>query len=165
MKRLLLFFTIAICQLSYCVAQVTVTKLTHKSAITTDAVTMGTLVIRQPDYICISTDGGRDKLVMEGTKFTMTTGGRSHVTDSRRNPQFATFQSVLKAVINGQPITAGDDLTLSTHDNLQTVTITPSGKKRRLFTSFVLVVDAKTSAMKSLRMNQRRGDYISYTFK
>ena len=132
---------------------------------TTDAVTTGTLTIRKPDYICISTDGGRDQLMMDGTQFTMTLGGKKHVTDSKRNAQFATFQKVLHAVINGQPIPEGDDLTVVTKNGLQTITITPAAKKRQMFTSFVLVVDAKTSDFRQLRMNERGGNYVNYDFK
>ena len=141
------------------------TRTRHQAALTTDAVTTGTLTIRKPDYICISTDGGRDQLLMEGTKFTMTMGGKKHVTDSRRNAQFATFQKVLNAVINGQPVTKGEDMTIATKNGLQTITITPAAKKRQMFTSFVLVVDAKTSDFRQLRMNERGGNYVNYDFK
>ena len=144
----------------------TVTKTSHKKAVKTDVVTTGTLTIRKPDYICISTDGGKDQLTMDGTKFTMTMGGRQHVTDSRKNPQFATFHTVLKAVINQQAIPQGDDLTVVTKGATTTVTIVPTGKqKRQLFTSFVLTVDAKTKSLRTLRMNGRGEDYTEYTFK
>lgn len=142
-----------------------VTRTRHQAALTTDAVTTGTLTIRKPDYICISTDGGREQLLMDGTKFTMTTGGKKHVTDSKKNAQFATFQRVLNAVINGQPIPTGEDLTVATKNGQQTITITPTGKKRQMFTSFVLVIDAKTFALRQLRMNERAGNYVSYDFK
>ena len=144
----------------------TVTKISHKRAVKTDVVTTGTLTIRKPDYICISTDGGKDQLTMDGTKFTMTMGGRQHVTDSQKNPQFATFHMVLKAVINQQDISQGDDMTVTTKGNTTTVTIEPTGKKKRqLFTSFVLTVNAKTKALHTLRMNGRGEDYTEYLFK
>ena len=166
MKRLILALTLICFPLSFVgVAAQTVTRTRHQAALTTDAVTTGTLTIRKPDYICISTDGGRDQLLMEGTKFTMTMGGKKHVTDSRRNAQFATFQKVLNAVINGQPVTKGEDMTIATKNGLQTITITPAAKKRQMFTSFVLVVDAKTSDFRQLRMNERGGNYVNYDFK
>ncbi len=144
----------------------TVTKTSHKKAVKTDVVTTGTLTIRKPDYICISTDGGKDQLTMDATTFTMTMGGRQHVTDSRKNPQFATFHTVLKAVINQQAIPQGDDLTVVTKGATTTVTIVPTGKqKRQLFTSFVLTVDAKTKSLRTLRMNGRGEDYTEYIFK
>lgn len=164
-KQIILFL---FCLLSFsAMSQTTVTKTQHRQAVKTDVVTTGTLTIRKPDYVCISTDGDKDQLIMDGTKFTMTMGGRKHTTDSRKNPQFATFQQVLTAVINGQPIPAGDDLTVTTRGGQTTVTITPSvkKKKRQLFTSFVLTVDSKTKAFRLLRMNGRGDDYTEYTFK
>jgi hypothetical protein len=142
-----------------------VTRTRHQAALTTDAVTTGTLTIRKPDYICISTDGGREQLLMDGTQFTMTMSGKKHVTDSKRNAQFATFQTVLNAVINGQPIPKSEDITIVAKNGLQTITITPTAKKRQMFTSFVLVVDTKTSSFRQLRMNERDGNYVIYDFK
>jgi hypothetical protein len=166
MKRLILALTLIFLPLSFIdVAAQNVTRTRHQAALTTDAVSTGTLTIRKPDYICISTDGGREQLLMDGTQFTMTMGGKKHVTDSRRNAQFATFQRVLHAVINGQPIPQSEDLTVVTNNGLQTITITPNGKKRQMFTSFVLVVDAKTTAFRQLRMNERAGNYVNYDFK
>lgn len=141
------------------------TRTRHQAALTTDAVATGTLVIRKPDYIYISTDGGRDQLQMDGTRFTMITGGKKHVTDSKRNAQFATFQRVLHAVINGLPVPTSEDMTVVTKNGQQAITITPTAKKRQMFTSFVLVVDAKTSAFRQLRMNERAGNFINYDFK
>ena len=68
----------------------TVTRTSHKKAVKTDVVTTGTLTIRKPDYICISTDGDKDQLIMDGTRFTMTMGGRQHVTDTQKNTMFVT---------------------------------------------------------------------------
>ena len=162
MKKLLL---IMFCMLA-CVAQAQqVTKTIHKKAVKTDVVTTGTMTIRKPDYICISTDNDRDLLMMDGTKFTITIGSKRHTTDSRNNPQFTTFHEVLTAVINGQPIPQSDDMTITTKNGQKTITITPVGKKRQLFSSFVLVLDAKTSAVVQLRMNERGENYINYDFK
>ncbi len=162
MKKLLL---IMFCMLA-CVAQAQqVTKTVHKKAVKTDVVTTGTMTIRKPDYICISTDNDRDLLMMDGTKFTITIGSKRHTTDSRNNPQFTTFHEVLTAVINGQPIPQSDDMTITTKNGQKTITITPVGKKRQLFSSFVLVLDAKTSNVVQLRMNERGENYINYDFK
>ena len=162
MKHLLLLLC---CLFTLCVQAQTVTKVSHSKAVKTDVVTTGEVTIRKPDYICISTDGGKDQLIMDGTKFTMTQKGKKHVTDSKSNPQFATFHAVLKAVINRQAIPTGNDITTTTKGSEQTITITPSAQKRQMFTSFVLVIDSKTSAMKRLRMNGRNESYTEYTFK
>ena len=79
---------------------------------------------------------------------------------------FATFHAVLKAVINQQPIPQGEDMTFENKGNLTTVTIVPKEqKKRQLFSSFLLTVDNKTKAIRTLRMNGRGEDYTEYTFK
>jgi len=166
MKHLttLLFVVFTLCCVTMGAQNVTRTR--HQAALTTDVVTTGTLTIRKPDYICISTDGGRDQLLMDGTKFTMTMGGKLHETNSQQNPQFDTFQKVLHAVINAQPIPECEDLTVETKNGQRTITITPSTKKKRqMFTSFVLVIDEKTSAFRQLRMNERADNYINYDFK
>lgn len=162
MKKLFLFL---FCTMVFGASAQTVTRTQHRAAVTQDAVTTGDVTIRKPEYICISTDGGKEQLIMDGTKFTMTIGGKQHVTDSRKNAQFATFHTVLKAVINNQPIPTVDELAVSTSNGQKTLTITPASKKRQLFTSFVLVIDAKTSAIRNLRMNGRKGDYTDYKFK
>jgi len=165
MKKIVLIWCCLVAGLASLSAQ-QVTKTTHRKAVKQDVVTTGSMTIRKPDYICIATDNNADQLIMDGTKFTMTMGKRKHTTDSRKNPQFATFQSVLHAVINNQPIPTGEELTIQTKGGQKTITITPAGKKKRqLFTSFVLVVDAKTSAFRTLRMNGRNDDYTEYTFK
>lgn len=161
MKKIVLLFC---CLLALTAQAQTVTKTTHKKAVKTDAVTTGTVTIRKPDYICISVDNNKDQLIMDGTQFTMTMGKRKHVTDSKKNAQFVTFQQVLTAVINNQPIPASEELTILTKGGQKVITITPVSKKRQLFTSFVLSVDAKTSAFRTLRMNGRGEDYTEYTF-
>ena len=87
------------------------------------------------------------------------------MTDSRKNNQFATFHAILEAIINGQPIPSADDVTVTTKGGQKSITITPNGKKRQMFTSFILVVDAKTSAIQQIRMNGRKGDYTDYIIK
>jgi hypothetical protein len=162
MKKIVLLFC---CLLALTAQAQTVTKTTHKKAVKTDAVTTGTVTIRKPDYICISVDNNKDQLIMDGTQFTMTMGKRKHVTDSKKNAQFVTFQQVLTAVINNQPIPASEELTVLTKGGQKVITITPVSKKRQLFSSFVLTIDAKTSAFRTLRMNGRGEDYTEYTFQ
>jgi hypothetical protein len=165
MKRLIIALSFIICQLTFGVAQ-SVTRTQHRTAIAQDAVSTGTMTIKKPDYICISTNQGKEQLIMEGTKFTMTVGGKKHVTDSRKNEQFATFHQVLKAVINNQPIPKSNDVTITTKNRLKTINITPAKKKKRqMFTSFELVVDDNTSAIRHIRMNERGDNYTSYEVK
>ncbi len=163
MKKNLLFllflFTIS-------VQAQTVTRTQHRSAMTTDVVTTGSITIRKPDYISISTDEDRELLMMDGTQFTITLGGKRHTTDSRTNPQFSTFHEVLLSVIGGKNITESTEVTVTTRKGQRTIVVTPPARKRhQMFSSFTLVIDDNTSALKSLRMNERSGNYIHYDFK
>lgn len=165
MKKLILVLAFAFLQLSFAVAQ-TVVRTQHRAAVVQDVVTTGTMTIRKPSYICISTNQEREQLIMDGSKFTMTMGGKKHVTDSRKNAQFATFHEVLKAVIANKPIPESSEMSVSTKNGQKTIVITPvSKKKRQMFSSFELVIDEKTSAIKQLRMNERGGNYVNYVFK
>lgn len=83
MKKLLLILLMVTLHFTLSVAQ-SVTRTQHRAAVTTDAVTTGNMTIRKPDYICISTDGGREQLIMDGTKFTMTIGGRNILQTRKR---------------------------------------------------------------------------------
>ena len=128
MKRLFLVLSLIICCAAVGVAQ-NVTRTQHRAAVAQDDVTTGTMTIRKPEYICISTNEGKEQLIMD---------------------------------INNQTLPTGEDLTVTTQKGLKTITITPAKKKRQLFSSFVLVIDTKTSAIRQLRMNGRKGDYTDY---
>ena len=66
MKHIII--SIMFCMLAcFANAQTPVTKVSHSKAVKTDVTTTGEMTIRKPDYICISTDGGNDQLIMDGT--------------------------------------------------------------------------------------------------
>ena len=189
MKRLLFILSFVIFHLTTCMAQsdfqktiasyknikkatAVVTKTRHKKALSKDQVTTGEAIVQRPDLVSISTSEGKDKLVMQGTRFTMTVGGKDHVTDSKKSPQFATFHTVLTSIINGgtTDISQLKDVSVTNTNDGFSITITPvadNGKKikRQIFSSFVLVIDKKTAAFKLLRMVERDGSFTDYEFK
>ena len=155
----------------------TVTRVKHNTALTKDAVSMGTLTLKKPDYVCIDVtpaNGKKDKndqLIMEGSKFTMVVNGKSHVTSSQKNLQFRTFQAAFEAVLAGgsADLSKYSDLTIAKQGQDVVLTIVPNAtskkeQRRMMFTSFVLTIDSKTSALKSLRFNERKGNYTDYKF-
>ena len=115
-------------------------------------------------------DGGKDQLLMQGNVFTMTVKGKKHTTNSQKNTQFATFQTVFESIMSGGTIDISklSDLTISKQGNNLVLTITPktSSKKearRMMFSSFVLTLDSKSGELRTLRMNERAG-YTEYSF-
>jgi hypothetical protein len=151
-------------------ATATVTKTRHNAAMTKETTSKGELTMKKPGHVCISIDGGKDMLLMEGSTFTMTVGGKKHTTTSQGNPQFATFQAVFEYILNGGEgdLSKLSDLAVTKQGNNIVLTITPKAdskkaQRRMLFSSFVLTLDKGTSELKALRMNER-GGYTEYTF-
>ncbi len=147
------------------------TRTTHKAALAKDVTSKGTLSMRQPATVEISIDGGKDALLMEGSTFTMTVKGKKHTTTSQKNPQFSTFQKVFESVLSGgeQDITSMKEVTVKKDGKQLVVTITPEAatskqKRRMMFSSFVLTIDAATSQLRTLRMNEKAGNYTEYVF-
>jgi len=147
------------------------TRITHKAALANDATAQGTLTMKQPATVEISIDSGKDALLMEGSAFTMTVKGKKHTTSSQQNPQFATFQKVFESILAGgsQDIATLKEVTVKKDGKQLVITITPEAadkkqQRRMMFTSFVLTIDAATSQLRSLRMNEKAGNYTEYTF-
>jgi len=147
-----------------------VVRTTHKNAVVNDVTAKGVLTMKKPASVSIVMDGGKDQLLMQGSKFTMMVKGKKFETSSERNVQFVTFQAVFESILSGgdKDITKLSDLKMTKQGNLLTLTITPQpdskkAAKRMMFSSFVMTIDAKTSELKTLRMNERAG-YTEYSF-
>ena len=187
MKRIILL-SILFCQALFCLSQnadfqtavakyktattmtATVTKNSHRAAVKNDVVTTGTLEMKKPAYVCINVNDNKDMLLMEGNQFTMKAGGRKQKTTGEGNPQFATFQGVFEAILaGGGDLSKYSDLTIAKQGQDLVLTITPTAESKKqqrriMFTSLVLTIDSRTSALKSLRMNEQRGNYTVYQF-
>ena len=187
-KRIILTLLLTVCQLSLVVAQQTdfqkavarfkgcsqvtavATKTTHKNAVAKDVTAKGTLTMKRPSEVTISTNEGKDQLLMRGSQFTMVVKGKKHTTSSQTNRQFASFQTVFESILAGgeKDITNLADLTAKKQGNLLVLTIAPKADskkaaRRMLFSSFVMTIDTRTSELRSLRMNERAG-YTEYAF-
>jgi len=188
MKKVLLLITLMV-QMTIAVAQsgdfqkavaryknaktvtATATKITHRAALANDETTKGTLLMKQPSEVGIAMDGGKEGLLMQGSKFTMTMKGKKYTTDSQKNRQFVTFQAVFESILAGgaKDISQLSDLTVRKDGQQLVLTITPVAAtkkeaRRMLFTSFTLTIDTKTSELRSLRMNEKAGNYTEYKF-
>lgn len=148
-----------------------VTKIVHKRALDNELVTRGGSFLVKPQVVSISTNDGQDRLVMNGTKFTMTRAGRDHVTDSKKNKQFETFHTVLNSIISGgsPDISNLPDVKVQKSGTSLSITITPiatdkKSQRRKMFQRIVLVMDMKTSDFRLLRLVERNGDYTDYEF-
>lgn len=165
-------FERAVSRFKNCVqATANVTRKQHKPSLTRDIVTTGGAFIMRPDMVSISTNEGQDRLVMQGTRMTITVDGRERSTDSKRNPQYTTFHKVVTSIINGETtdIASLPDVTVSKTGSSLSITIAPTTdnarkKKKILFSRFVLVLDIDTSVLKLLRLVENDGGFIDYEF-
>src|SRR5574344_1255800 len=148
----------------------TATKTKHKTTVVKDAVAQGTFYVVKPSKVLITSNNGKDALLMNGTNFTMTINGRKFKTNSTQNAQFKTFQNVLESIFTGGGIdlSKNEDINITKNGNNVILTITPvvdkKGARRQLFTSFVLVIDSRNSELRTLRMNEKKGNYTEYPF-
>lgn len=148
-----------------------VTKTAHKAAVAKDVVTKGKLTMKRPAEVGIVMEGGNDQLLMQGSTFTMVAKGRKHTTSSQANAQFASFQAVFESILSGgqKDISKLSDLKITKSGNAVVLTITPNAAtkkeaRRMMFSSFVLTIDTRTSELRSMRMNERAGNYTEYNF-
>ena len=148
-----------------------VKKTTHRTAMAKDVVTYGKLTMKRPNEVSIIMDGGKDQLIMKGSTFTMVANGKKHTTTSQANAQFVSFQAVFESFLAGgqKSISQLSDLKMTKSGNMLILTITPNATtkkeaRRMMFTSFVLSIDTKTDEIKSIRMNEKAGNYTEYSF-
>ncbi len=149
----------------------TATKTTHKAALTKDETAQGKLVMKRPSDVAVTIAEGKDQLIMHGSEFTMVVKGRKHKTSSQKNVQFQSFQTVFESILSGgaKDLSKLTDLTITKKGQTLVLTITPIAEskkaaRRMMFTSFQMTIDTKTSELRSLRMNERAGNYTEYTF-
>lgn len=141
------------------------TMVKHNKAMTKNKTYSGSLYMKNPDKVAISCDNGKEQLVMNGSTFTMVVGGKKRVASAKTAAQFAAFKAVLQSVLNGgkTDITKVQGVKVETEGGNVVVTMTPTKEKRMMFTSFVLTINRKTSALEALTLNSKRG-YTKYTF-
>lgn len=149
--------------------EMAVKRIEHKAAIKKDAVTSGTFsYTKGGDMSMVFTP--EDKLLMEGTKYTMVMGKRQSVARGETALLFGVMQRVVDAIMQGKEAEAVRTKTegVIVEQKENTITISPDTSikpNRLLFTSFVIRFDARKHTLLSIRMNGRGKDnYTTYEF-
>lgn len=149
----------------------TVTRTKHHTAVAADLVTQGKFYFKHPGQMCLTFDEGKEMLLMDGNSFLLVNDGKSSVAKGKEASHLALLQRVLQSLLSGGDgvIEAQDagDMEVVRQDNILCITPTDKGAKgarRMMFTSFTLTVDPGTSGLKSLRMNEKGGNYTQYDF-
>lgn len=151
----------------------TVVQTKHNAAVTKDVVSKGTFYFKKPSKMCMTFNGGKDMLIMDGNNFTMVKDGKKSTAQGKGNNQMESLLAVFKGMTAGEDsdVNISDlaDVDISKKNNICTLTIEPiaadaKAKRKMMFTAFILTIDTKASELKSLRMNEKGENYTQYDF-
>lgn len=149
-----------------------VKKTVHNEMVTKDVVTNGTFYFKKPAKMCVSTNGGKDKLVTDGENFTIVQDGNATTANAKGNAALSPLVTAIKSITSGNgdtDLSDFADVDMERNGDLLTMTITPivkkaADKKKMLYQSFVITIDQKAGLLKSIRLNGKGKNYEQYDF-
>lgn len=149
-----------------------VTKTVHNTMVTKDQVSTGTFYFKKPAMMCISTNGGKDKLLTDGASFTIVQNGKPATANGKGNSALGPLVDAIKGITSGNADTDLSDVAdvdMERNGNLVVLTVTPivknaAERRKMMFQSFVITVDTKVGELRSVRLNEKGENYQLYTF-
>lgn len=150
-----------------------VTQTRHNALLTNDVVSKGTFYFKKPASMCLSFNDGADMLLMKGDQFIMVRDGKSSTMSGKGNSQMEALKILLKNFSAGQEsdVSVDDfaDVEVEREGDLMIMTIIPriedaKARRKMLYSSFVVTVDTKAGALKSIRLNEKGTNYTHYDF-
>ena len=149
-----------------------VTQTKHNVALQKDQVAKGQFYFKKPDSMVLTFNDGKDMLLMRDRQFTMVSAGKA-TTMSGKNEQMEALKSLLASFTAGEEsdVALEDlaDVDVEREGTRLTMTVTPivsdpKAKRRMMYTSFVVTIDTKEGALKTLRLNEKGKNYTQYDF-
>lgn len=153
-------------------AQVKMTR--HNAALTQDAVTKGEFYYKKPNTESMVFKSTNDMLLAEGNTYTMVRGGKKRAVKANGtgNNPFEVLRDVFTNLFvkeGNSPLTNMAAVKLQRQGNVCTMTLLPhaasaKAKRRLMYTSCMVTIDMKTAEIRTLRINERAGNYTQYDF-
>lgn len=153
-------------------ANVTMTR--HNAALTQDAVTKGYFYYKKPNTESMVFKTTKDMLLADGTVYTMVKSGkkRSVKANNTGNNPFEVLRDILTRLFTADAtakLTNMATVQMKKQGTTCTVTVTPSttdkkALRRFMYTSCVMTIDMKQAEIRSLRINEKAGNYTQYDF-
>lgn len=153
-------------------AHVTMTR--HNAALTQDAVTKGYFYYKSPNTESMVFKTTKDMLLADGTTYTMVRSGkkRSIKANNTGNNPFEVLRDLLTHLFTADAnakLTSMATVQMKKQGNTCTVTVTPSttdkkALRRFMYTSCVMTIDMKAAEIRTLRINEKAGNYTQYDF-
>jgi outer membrane lipoprotein-sorting protein len=149
-----------------------VKKTTHNEMVTKDQVSTGTFYFKKPAKMCVTTNGGKDKLVTDGETFTIVQNGKASTATGGGNSALTPLINAIKNITSGNEETDLSDVAdvdMERDADSMTMTIIPITKnaaerRKMLYQSFVIVIDSKAGELRSIRLNGKGKNYEVYEF-
>lgn len=149
-----------------------VTKTVHSEMVAKDLVTTGMFYFKKPAKMCITTNGGKDKLLTDGETFTIVQNGKASTASGKGNAALAPLISAIKGITSGQQdvdLSEVADVDMERDGNKLVMTIAPivknaADRKKLLYQSFVITFDQKAGELRSVRLNGKGKNYEHYEF-
>jgi len=153
-------------------AKSNVKKTTHLEMLAQDMVSTGNFYFKKPAKMAIITNNGNDKLITDGTNFTMVVAGKAVTANGAGNSSMGPLVDVIKGITSGNAdtdISDVADVDMERQGNLMIMTVTPivksaAERKKMLYQSFVITIDQKAGQLKSIRLNGKGKNWEQYDF-
>ena len=144
----------------------------HNALLADDIQTQGTLYYLSPGRVCLSFDGGNDRMLVDGPTFALTSEGKTQIVKGKMMTLIDQMLTVFKVealgLMEGTDISDMAKVSVEKQGNLRILAITPvvnlgeKAKKRMLFTSLALTFDLRSGEIKSMKMNEQGENYTLY---
>lgn len=150
-----------------------VTQTLHNALLADDAVSKGTFYFKKPASMCLTFNDGNDMLLMKDDQFIMVRNGKSSAMRGKGNSQLEALRVLFRNLSTGEEsdVSIEDfaDVDAERDGDLLTMTIIPriddpKARRKMIYTSFVVTVDTRAGALKSIRLNEKGSNYTLYDF-
>lgn len=152
----------------------TVTQTRHSTIVAEDAVTKGHFYFRKPDCMCMIFKETDEQFYAVNNLYVMVKDGKSRTAKGKGkgNNPFETLKLVFRDLLSdkGDPeLSRIAKVDLEKRGNICTVNIVPvveeaKAQRRMMFTSCIATIDLKAAELRSVRINEKDGNYTQYDF-
>ena len=151
-----------------------VTQTRHSTIVAEDVVAKGHFYFREPDYMCMIFKEPDEQFYAVNNMYVMVKDGKSRTAKGRGkgNNPFETLKLVFRDLLSDKddpelPRIARVDM--DKRGDICTVSIVPvvedtKARHRMMFTSCTATIDLKAAELRSVRINEKDGNYTQYDF-
>lgn len=151
-----------------------VTRTRHSTIVAENAVAKGHFYFRKPDYMCMIFKKTDEQFYAVNNMYVMVKDGRSRTVKGKGkgNNPFETLKLVFRDLLSDKDdpeLSRIAKVDLEKQGDICTVSIVPvvedpKVQRRMMFTSCTATIDLKAAELRSVRINEKDGNYTQYDF-